>query len=508
MSVDAGLRGVQQPRISLVPDYVSSAGPQLIELAALAGLELDPWERLVVTHATGERADGKWAAFEAGINVPRQNGKGSILETRELGGLFVLNERLLVHSAHEQATSSEHFRRLLDLIEGVPEFERRVLKAPRGKGSEAIELRGGQRILFKTRTGGGGRGLTGDFVALDEAMILPVAMTAALVPTMAARSITGNPQLWYAGSAVDQEKHDHGIVFTRLRQRALAGAGSLAYFEWSADVQGWLERHGLRFDPLRPEIDQVTQEMLDDVGEWARGNPGLGIRIALEHIARERGGALASREFAVERLGVTDPPDTSEDSGRVISTSIWEACAEHDQANRIVSVPVFAVDVNPDQTWASVAVAGKRGDGLPQGAVVQHERGTDWIVAFCKRLKESHRGCKFVVHVRSTGSALIEAMKLAHLRLVEASTEDYGRACMEFVPAVTDCRFRWPDTPANVALTEALANARKDPLGDAWKWSRKNSASADISPLCAVTLAVWGAERAKRARAINPNDFL
>jgi hypothetical protein len=33
-----------------------------------------------------------------------------------------------------------------------------VLRAPRGKGMEAIELRDGSRILFKTRTGGGGRG--------------------------------------------------------------------------------------------------------------------------------------------------------------------------------------------------------------------------------------------------------------------------------------------------------------------------------------------------------------
>jgi hypothetical protein len=139
----ADLRGSQEPRVAHWPEYVSSAGEEAIELAQLADLHLDPWEQLVLAHSLGERPDGKWAAFEVGLVVPRQNGKGTILEARELAGLFLLGEKLLIHSAHEQATSSEHFRRLLTLIEGVPEFERRVLKAPQGKGAEAIELRGG-----------------------------------------------------------------------------------------------------------------------------------------------------------------------------------------------------------------------------------------------------------------------------------------------------------------------------------------------------------------------------
>src|SRR4051812_18108386 len=254
------LLGDQNPRILWYPEYVSSAGEEAVELAAMAGLELDPWEQLVLAHSLGERPDGKWAAFEVGLVVPRQNGKGTILEARELAGLFLLGEKLLIHSAHEQATSSEHFRRLLTLIEGVPEFERRVMKAPKGKGAEAIELRGGQRIFFKTRTGGGGRGLTGDLVVLDEAMILPETVTGALVPTMAARSVHGNPQLWYAGSAVDQTIHEHGIVFARMRERGVAQAPRVAWFEWSADGD-------------HPE--DVPVEVREDPATWAQANPGM-----------------------------------------------------------------------------------------------------------------------------------------------------------------------------------------------------------------------------------------
>jgi hypothetical protein len=226
---------VAAPRICSVPEYASSAGAEAIEVAELAGLYLDEWQQFVLVNALGERLDGKWAAPTVGLVVGRQNGKNSILEARELAGIFLLDERVIVHSAHEQATSSEHFRRLLALIEGVPEFDRRILKVVQGKGAEAIELRGGQRVLFKTRTGGGGRGFSVDLLVFDEAMILSAAAKAALIPTMAARSIIGNTQTWYAGSAVDQlnPKHD-GLELSRIRAGGIAGTDKIAYFEWSA----------------------------------------------------------------------------------------------------------------------------------------------------------------------------------------------------------------------------------------------------------------------------------
>lgn len=482
------LRGAQEPRLLRVPDYVSSAGQEAVELCRLAGLNLDPWEELVLAHALGERADGKWAAFEVGLVVPRQNGKGTILEGRELAGLFLLGERLLIHSAHEQATSSEHFRRLLQLIESVPDFDKRVLRAPRGKGAEAIELRGGQRIFFKTRTSGGGRGLTGDFVGLDEAMILPVATTAALVPTMAARSMEGNPQLWYAGSAVDEEKHEHGIVLARLRERALQGAPRVAYFEWSAEGD----------DPSR-----VPEDVRSNPEVWGQANPGLGIRISLEHIANEHGGALGPREFAVERLGIGAWPDTSEDSGRVIGRDAWLACGCDDEEQRIVGRKFFAVDVNPDRTWGAIGVGGQREDELFHLAVVDHDRGTEWIVDRCVELQSEHRGSKFVVDKRSPAAALIDALKAAKVRLIEASTQDYGNACGGFFDAVTQKRVRYPVPQPE--LDDALADARKAPMGDAWKWSRKNSTSADISPLVACTLALWAAQTrgGRRSRVVS-----
>lgn len=420
----------------------------------------------------GERADGKWACYEFGLVVPRQNGKGSCLEARELAGLFLLGEELLIHSAHEQATSSEHFRRLLNLIESVPEFDHRVLKAVRGKGQEGIELRGGQRIFFKTRTQDGGRGLTGNFVALDEAMKLRRATMSALVPTMAARSLTGNPQIVYAGSAVDAEKDEHGYVLAAVRERALGGEGGrLGYHEYSCEGD----------DP-----SSVPEEIAGNPERWAQANPGLGIRISQEYIADERG-ALDERSFAVERLGIGDWPDLSEEAGRVISSEMWTPLA--DPGSKIAKSHAFALDVDPGQAWATISAAGDRDDSLYHVGVVEHERGTGWVVQSAKHWTLSVSGSQLVVDPRADLGALLIELEDAGVPLVRMTAKDYKDACGGFFQAVVDKRLRY--MPPQPELDAAIAGAKSKPLLDAWKWDRASGAL--ITPLVSCTNALWGA---------------
>lgn len=483
------VRGAQRPRVFHAPAFVSTSGDEVVELAAMAGLELDDWQQFVLRHSLGERPGGAWSAPTIGLVCPRQNGKNAILEARELAGLFLFGEKVIVHSAHEQATASEQFRRLLSLIEAVPEFSRRMRKPIRGKGSEAIELTNGQRILFKTRTGGGGRGFSIDCVVFDEAYELSDAAISAIVPALSARP---NTQRWYTSSAVDQEKHQNGVALTRQRERGLGGKPNIAYFEWSVEGD----------DPGRVDPDARA-----DPAVWADANPALGSRIALETVQNELDGEMGPREFAVERLGVGDWPDITGDAGRVIGRQQWADCAEFDESERITSKLTFALDGNPDQTWSAIGVAGTRGDSLPQFAIVDHRRGTDWLLDHCVVLKGQHPGCRFIVDARGPLSFLIEDLEREGVRVLKASTEDYGNACATFFDLVTHGNVRYPAPQPE--LEDALGDAKRAPLGDRWKWMRRAATSADISPLVAVTLALWGATRPKgRARAINPYDYV
>lgn len=465
------LLGDQTPRIWSVPPHVSSAGVEAIELCRMAGLELDPWQEFVLANSLNERADGKWAAFEVGLLVSRQNGKGSILEARELTGLFLLGERLMIHSAHQFDTSLEAFRRLLQLIEETPDFDRRVKRVSRSHGEEGIELMNRQRIRFRTRTKGGGRGFTGDWVGLDEAMFLPETAIGALMPTMSARP---NPQLWYTGSAVDQLVHDDGVVLARIRQRGIKGDDpSLAYFEWSLDAD---------------TPDDVPGSALHEEAAWAAANPALGIRISPEHVGNEQR-SMDARTFAVERLGVGDWPRT-DGADSIIGMAAWDALA--DQQSKPLDPVWFAIDVTPDRARGTISSAAMRTDGSYHIEVVKRGKGTDWIAPRAAALQASHHPHGFLCDSVGPVASLVPELQRAGVKIETLNSTDHGQACGFLIDVVNRSTLRHLAQPE---LRSAIKGAATRPLGDAWAWSRKNS-HVDISPLVSCTLALWGFGRA------------
>lgn len=465
-------QGVQQPRICHVPEFATSAGDEAIALSRLAGLEPDEWQQLVIRSALGERPDGKWAAKTVGLTVPRQNGKGSVLEIRELVGLFLLGEKLINHTAHQQKTATSHFKRLLELIEGVPEFEQRVLSAPKGKGNEAIELRGGQTIFFATRSGGGGRGLSIDLQVYDEAMYLTAQDQSSLQPTMSARSMHGNTQTWYVGSAVDE--HDpaqDGVPFAKVREQGIARSNGVAYFEFSAPGD----------DP-----GEVSDEIASDPAIWAMANPALGKRISHEWVEHERSVGMGARGFAVERLGIGAWPVTDGSSGSKISGSAWAACADTESS---CSDPVQLVfDVTPNRSSSTIGVAGLRPDGQVHIEIIEDRPGTGWVPARLAELVNAHESMPPLYDERGPAASLAPDIEAREVELRPVKSSELAQACGMFFDAVEQRTVHHLGTPE---LAQAIRGAATRPLGDAWAWARKSSGS-NIAPLVAVTLAHWG----------------
>jgi hypothetical protein len=470
------------PRVATFPEAGSSAGREVIDLAREAGLVLDPWQQFVIEHSLRERADGKWAAIEVGLDVPRQNGKGSVLEARELGGLFILDEPLVVHSAHQFDTSLEAFRRLLFLIENTPYLSRRVKRVSRSHGEEGIELMNRQRVRFRTRTKGGGRGFTGDCLILDEAMILPEKAFGALLPTLSARP---NPQVWYTGSAVDQAVHEEGVVFARVRERGIKGARRLAYFEWSAYPET-----GTSIDP-----SDLPAGLVVDREAWARANPGLGVRISEDFIEMELG-AMDPRTFAVERLGIGDWPETDPDAGSVIPIALWRELV--DPASSINERLCLAFDINPERSSTAIVAAGLRRDELAHVECVERNPGTGWVVQRLAELVAKHRPSTVVCDANGPAASLIGDLADAGVQVTTVASNDLAKACGVFFDLVQERRVRHLGAPE---LDSAVRGAAKRPLVDSWAWSRKTS-KVDISPLVAATLAAW------HATAHDPNPFI
>lgn len=477
----APVLGVQTPRISSIPPYTSSAGQEAIELAATAGLVLDPWQKYCLHHGLGERADGTWAAFEVGIVVSRQNGKGGIFEARCLAGLFLFGEKLILYSAHEFKTATEMFLRMQSLVENTDSFRRRVKRIRTSHGDEGIELLSGQRLRFVARSTGSGRGFSGDTNVMDEAFNLPASSVDALMPTMSARP---NPQLWYGSSAADKAIAPCEQL-ARVRRRGIKGDDpSLVYAEWSIDPHV--------SECARDSSGVVTCTDHDDPEEpasVAKANPALGIRISLEHVGRERA-SMGKKGFLRERMGVGDWPVDEVATWEVITEAKWRALAdEHSEAEGRVA---FSIHVAPDRSWAAIATAGRRADGLLHIEVVDHRPGTKWVVERAEDLVERWDPCALVVDAGSPAGSLIADLEAAGLEVLKPTMREVGHAFGQFVDAVApeegEPSLRYMPHPA---LDVALAGAQTRKLGDAQAWESMGL-SVDISPLVAATYAAWG----------------
>lgn len=468
-------RGHQRPRVQLVPPFVDSLGAEAVALAEYAGLVLDDWQAWVLSNSLGRQASGLWAAGEIGLVLPRQNGKNGTLEARQLAGLFLLSERLQIHSAHQFDTSLEAYRRLKFLIQNTPELDEQVARYVNSHGEEGIELKNGCRIRFRTRTKGGGRGFSCNTLYLDEAMELPEATHSALMPTMSAMP---NPQVWYTGSAVDQSIHDNGVVLARVRKRGMEGSPGLMYAEWSADEDA------VRADP----------ELADDVELWAQANPALGIRIRHEHVQLERE-SMAQRSFEVERLGVGDWPDPS-GARQVIPPERVKACEDTSSREAPGAALSLSFDVTPDRQWSSISVAGLRADDRYHVEVVDRRPGTEWVVARIVELRGSHNieGPVRLDDKGPAGSLAPELVK-AGVEIRSVTAAEHAAACGALFDAFQDGTIRHL---GQAELVSSLRGAAKRPLGEAWAWSRKSS-GVDISPLVSVTLALQAAAEPSKA---------
>jgi hypothetical protein len=207
--------------------------------------------------------------------------------------------------------------------------------------------------------------------------------------------------------------------------------------------------------------------------------------------------------FARERLGVGNYPSETGDQWAVIPEDTWRDLADlESQAEDPVA---FALDATPGGSHAAIGMAGNREDGLGHSELIEHRRGTGWVVARAVELKERWEPAAFVVDPRGPAGFLIPDLEAAGVEVMKTSSGDVGAATDAFVAA---CGAADGDEPLlryrpHPALDAAVAGAVTKPLGDGRKWDRR-SPSVDISPLVAVTLARWGLATCVEEAAVEP----
>lgn len=448
----------------------------MIELAAAAGLVLDPWQRYALRGGLGENADGSWAARRVGVWVPRQNGKGGVIEALELSWLFLFGERLILHSAHEYKTAAEAFLRIRELIEGTPDFDRRIHRVWQANGEQGVELTrkaGGGRLRFVARSRSSGRGFTGDKNVLDEAQELTESQMAALLPTLSARP---NPQLWLLGTPPT----DPAAWIYGMRAAGEAGEPGIAWMDWGVDL-----------DPTNPEHQARASER--DL--WYRANPALGIRIAESWVAEtELGQGGLGDSFLAERLGAWLP--RAIDGHLVIPQELWQSLVIAPERPTDLAL---AIDVSHDRSRTAIVAVGPREGGGWVASVVDYRPGTRWVAARAAELRERWNPVAIALDTkRAAGSLLVELEEHGITvpddpdrphrgDLICPTAAEVGQAYGMTVDEIRDRQgiHHLDEAPLNVAIAGATTRS----LSGGTAWDHKGA--TDISPLVGLTNAFW-----------------
>lgn len=433
---------------------------------------LDDGQRLDVSLMMATRSDGLWAASVTGHEKPRQSGKGDSVEVVEFWGLTQRAERIL-HTIHDAVLlATETQSRMLSLFDH-PDLRRLKSREWRGTGQQMIEMRNGGIIWYRTRTGAGGRGLAEvDRLVVDEAQHAEQEHLNSITATQA---VAVNPQLNVLGTGAIEGKSGWWWSLRKQARMAALSPGAFGWLGYSA--QPWdLDATG------KVELGEVDP---GDRGLWWATIPGLVAgRVSIDFLEREWT-VLGPAGFAQEYLCVWAPP--TDLAGAVDElVGLWPSRMVPDAAP--VGRVVFGLDVALDGVAASIGVCGTGADGVEVVECAYSRPGTGWVVAQCVETLSRYPGSVLVVDGHGPAGELVSALESAGVVLYLVSQREAVAACGSFLSAVRagDVRHR-----GQAELGAAVRGARRRVVGDAWLWGRKSSA-VDVSPLVAVTLAMWG----------------
>ena len=407
---------------------------------------------------------------EVDITVPRQSGKTTLTLAKKVHRLTVMARLLGPQRSTYVAQSRIKARKKLeqDFAEAlrsarafreVPHSRARPTKATEWRlslnnGSEHIQFGSGSYLQIDAPSRTGGHGDTLDDGTIDEAFSqVDDTVEAGMRPSMATRK---NSQLWVISTAGDERS-------VYLWRKVLAGRaasesgnhGRTCYIEYSAD----------------------DDEDPGDPATWWRCMPALGHTVTEAFVAGEWERAQRKGQEGIDTFlraylnRWPQIPILGEDKHGAFDLDRWASLADPN-AERGAS-PVFGVATAPDRSWSAIAVAWHRPDGRAQVMVSDYKPGAAWLDERVPELRSRWGG---TVHVAAKGLVAgcdkPVSAALAHNALgdaVEAGAVRHGN---------------------QGELNTAVRAARWKPQGDTRVLDRKGS--ADISPLDAAALAVWG----------------
>lgn len=397
-----------------------------------------------------------WAADNVGLVVPRQNGKGDVIEHRELLGAFIFGETTIMHSAHLLETAEAAWGRMLERVEANPHLSKRLKKVDRSNGRKAIHFTNGSSIYYRSRSEKSSRGLQYQLIVFDEAMYVTDEQIAALTPTQTAQAHSQSLFVFTGLFAESSFMH-------QARRSVIEGNGEgWAWLEWAID------------DP---------EKIQDD--DWVRAvNPSVADGLIRFDKLKAQRGKMGRDRFAREHCNLHDFPASAKSD---INPDRLAALVDPDSTPgpRIV----LGLHVARDLSRSWVVVASERPDGRLHVELAESKEGLAWVPGWLEYARD-HHGITTPVYLSSVMAAgnLIPKLDELQVKWADIRGGAWFRACDQFMEAYLDGTLVHLDQPE---LTNSLIGARlKDKgMGRMWDWGESLD---ELGPTVAATHAVYG----------------
>lgn len=398
--------------------------------------------------------------------LPRQGGKTTLIRGKmSHRGVMQPGSKMLYTAQDRNKARQRLEETIYDPLNASPLSK--YLGRPRwAAGSEAVRFKNGSIVRIESLSKTAGHGDTLDEAHIDEAFahrdsrieqnVSPTMITVQGAQKLIFSAAGGAESLFLLG------KRDKGRALTQLMQDSRT-----AYIEYSAPVGA---------DP-------------DDPMTYLMNHPAITHTIQLADVEDERIN-MDAEEFERAYLGWW--PSVKAQKSPIPMASWTANYVAEDAPDIWRGKPMWCIDVSPDRTWSSIALAAKAFDPEVNAfvEVIDHEQGTHWVVNRLKQLSAAFGGKRVVVDGSGSAGSLIQDLKDAGFEVFPFTPQERMYACGAFYDDVIKEKLRYLD---DSVLTGAMKSATKIKTnqGESWIFSRGKSL-ADITPLYAVVLARYG----------------
>jgi phage terminase large subunit-like protein len=449
------LVGAVKPRICTPFLKGASRLDEVSDLADKIGMPLLDWQRLVLEDMLRIDAKGDFRRKTMGLLIARQNGKTHLARMLILAHLFLWDSKMVIGMSSNRNMALDTFRQVANAILDNDFLKDQVKQIRYANGQESITTLKGNRYQIVAATRDGSRGLTANFLFIDELREISEEGWKAARPTTRA---TGGQTL-VCSNAGDA----YSVVLNDLRERALSyPSPTLGWYEYSA--------------PPHCKVD--------DRNAWAMANPSLGKLIDEETL---------EEAVATNPINNTRTEMLCQWVDSMTSPFTTQMVTDTSDSNLQITLGgniAFAIDVSPSKRSGALVAAklnqatGKIEVGLLQLwtsdiAIDDLKMAAD-VHAWAQKFKP-----RVIMYDKYATASIAQRLQQSGQKLEDCSGQSFYQACGELLDAFVNLRLVHSGTKE---LTESWFSVGAKTNDAGWRIVRRKSAGDVTSAICSAML--------------------